>query len=277
MPPQSNAWTGEASFGGRCLHTVDAARLNPYEETLAALCSTLEAFDDDNLYPCYGFGDGAWTTQLLLPGCSLFAVSLLSVVANYVLWWSWCCSTMNNHDDASPQPPPRTSVCFPFGAATSPARACRACYPDIASSRHTCDSPDPQALRQQFVRCVHAPATSRTPPLHAALVTQAMRMVVESGAQYHILLLIADGQITCGAEIGSAQPTPQEVATAQALADASTLPLSVVVMGVGDGPWCAVIGWPCRCTTSCHTSCHLRAQAPPHAVRPARTAQGTSI
>lgn len=63
-------------------------------------------------------------------------------------------------------------------------------------------------------------------------------MVAESGGQYHILLLIADGQITCGAEVGSVQPTPQEVATAQALADASNLPMSIVVMGVGDGPWC---------------------------------------
>lgn len=89
-------------------------------------------------------------------------------------------------------------------------------------------------------------------------MSQAMRMVVESGAQYHILLLVADGQITCGAEVGSVQPTPQEVATAQALVDASNLPLSVVVVGVGDGPWCVAVhmvnchtcvGTPARC---CH-------------------------
>lgn len=55
---KSNEWTGKKSFMGRNLHDLDGACLNPYEQAISIIGKTLEKFDDDNIIPCYGFGDG---------------------------------------------------------------------------------------------------------------------------------------------------------------------------------------------------------------------------
>lgn len=65
------------------------------------------------------------------------------------------------------------------------------------------------------------------PTSFAPIIRQAVRLVVENNYEYHILLIIADGQIT-----------PNCVDdTVDAIVEASQFPLSIVVVGVGDGPW----------------------------------------
>ena len=49
--------------------------------------------------------------------------------------------------------------------------------------------------------------------------------IVQQTGRYHLLVVIADGQFV------------DERPTAQAIVDASEHPLSIVVVGVGDGPW----------------------------------------
>ncbi|KAK7266606.1 hypothetical protein RIF29_19255 [Crotalaria pallida] len=60
------------------------------------------------------------------------------------------------------------------------------------------------------------------PTSFAPIIETGMTIVEQSGGQYHVLLIIADGQ---------------EQKTIDAIVKASEYPLSIVLVGVGDGPW----------------------------------------
>lgn len=65
------------------------------------------------------------------------------------------------------------------------------------------------------------------PTSFGPIITQAIRTVIESDMQYHVLVIIADGQVSANCE----------KETAQAIQAASSFPLSIILVGVGDGPW----------------------------------------
>ena len=56
------------------------------------------------------------------------------------------------------------------------------------------------------------------------IINKAIEQVIETG-KFHILIIIADGEIV------------DEVGTEEAIIRASKYPLSIIVVGVGDGPW----------------------------------------
>lgn len=68
------------------------------------------------------------------------------------------------------------------------------------------------------------------PTSFAPLINQAIRHVFHNGMQFHVLLILADGQISASCM--------QE--TQNAIVNAAKFPISIVMIGVGDGPWNAM-------------------------------------
>ncbi|KAG2522771.1 hypothetical protein JM16_004487 [Phytophthora kernoviae] len=156
---ESNTWTGKKSFGGRCLHYIDrtGTTQNPYQSVIAAIGRTLEAFDDDNIIPAFGFGD--FTTK--------------------------------------------GENAFPF------------------VGRPGCRGFDEVLKRYNLI----APTVRLWGPTSFAPVIREAIQAVKADPGYHILVIIADGQVN----------EPQ--ATRQAIVEASKYPISIIMIGVGDGPW----------------------------------------
>ncbi|XP_078167247.1 E3 ubiquitin-protein ligase RGLG1-like isoform X1 [Carex rostrata] len=72
------------------------------------------------------------------------------------------------------------------------------------------------------------------PTSFAPIINKAVDVVIRSGHRYHVLLIIADGQVTAS---GTEKLSNQEECTQKAIQRASNFPLSIVLVGVGDGPW----------------------------------------
>lgn len=77
----------------------------------------------------------------------------------------------------------------------------------------------------------------RGPTSFAPIIETAIGIVNETGGQYHVLLIIADGQVTRSVDTNPGQLSSQEQSTIAAIVEASKYPLSIILVGVGDGPW----------------------------------------
>ncbi|KAI4320164.1 hypothetical protein MLD38_033670 [Melastoma candidum] len=153
---KSNEWTGARSFNKKSLHHIGEG-LNPYEQAISIIGKTLAAFDDDNLMPCFGFGDASTHDQ--------------DVFSFY----------------------PEERCCNGFEEVLT----------DILCTNH----------RDGHDHCR------------------------KKRGQYHVLLIIADGQVTRSVDTERGRLSPQEQKTVDAIVQASKLPLSIILVGVGDGPW----------------------------------------
>ncbi len=160
---RSNEEQGRRTFGGKKLHEIsihDRSKKNPYERVIELIGKTLARFDDDNLIPCFGFGD------LTTRGTKVFPF------------------------DSQPL----------FGFEKVLDR-----YREIAGT------------------VILSGPTNFAPVIRAAIE------IVKETKEYHVLLIVCDGQVT------------SENETAAAIVEASHYPLAIVVIGVGDGPWEAMV------------------------------------
>ncbi|KAF7124808.1 hypothetical protein RHSIM_Rhsim12G0039000 [Rhododendron simsii] len=180
---KSNEWTGSRSFNHRSLHHIGSG-LNPYEQAISIIGKTLSAFDEDNLIPCFGFGDASTHDQ---------------EVFSFDLEERYC----NGFEEVL--------------------RRYREIVPHLKLSGPTSFAP---------------------------VIEMAMSIVEESGGQYHVLLIVADGQVTGSVDTAHGKVSPQEQDTIDAIIEASEYPLSIILVGVGDGPWDTMRAFddniPCR-------------------------------
>ncbi|KAJ9677928.1 hypothetical protein PVL29_022734 [Vitis rotundifolia] len=167
---KSNEWTGARSFYRRSLHHVGDDQ-NPYEQAISIIGKTLSKFDDDNLIPCFGFGDAS------------------------------------THDRDV------------FG---------------FYSDERFCNGFE-EVLKRYRELVPHLRLAG--PTSFAPIIEMAITIVEQSGGQYHVLLIIADGQVTRSVDTEHGQLSPQEKRTVDAIVKASEYPLSIILVGVGDGPW----------------------------------------
>ncbi|XP_011031152.1 PREDICTED: E3 ubiquitin-protein ligase RGLG1 isoform X2 [Populus euphratica] len=170
---KSNEWTGRHSFHRKSLHAIGST-LNPYEQAISIIGRTLSPFDEDNLIPCFGFGDAS------------------------------------THD----------KYVFSF-------------YPD----NRPCNGLE-EALTRYREIVPHLKLSG--PTSFAPIIDAAIDIVEKSGGQYHVLVIIADGQVTRSPDIPAGRFSPQEHATVNSIVAASKYPISIILVGVGDGPWDAM-------------------------------------
>ncbi|KAK7271360.1 hypothetical protein RJT34_27184 [Clitoria ternatea] len=167
---KSNEWTGRISFNNKSLHAIGDTP-NPYEKAISIVGKTLAPFDDDNLIPCFGFGDATTHDQ----------------------------EVFSFHSDHSP--------CHGFEEVL-------ACYQKIVPNLKLSG-----------------------PTSYAPVIEAAIDIVEKNHGQFHVLVIIADGQVTRSVNTGDGELSPQEEKTIKAIVDASAYPLAIVLVGVGDGPW----------------------------------------
>ncbi|XP_023738816.1 E3 ubiquitin-protein ligase RGLG4 isoform X1 [Lactuca sativa] len=167
---KSNEWTGRVSFNNRSLHAITDSP-NPYEKAISIIGETLAPFDDDNLIPCFGFGDSTTHDQ----------------------------EVFNFHEDGSP--------CHGFEEVLT-------CYKRVVENVQLAG-----------------------PTSYAPVVNAAINIVEKSGGQFHILVIIADGQVTRSVNTSDGELSLQEQKTISAIVEASLYPLVIILVGVGDGPW----------------------------------------
>ncbi|KAI8018056.1 E3 ubiquitin-protein ligase RGLG1 [Camellia lanceoleosa] len=73
------------------------------------------------------------------------------------------------------------------------------------------------------------------PTSFAPIIEMAITIVERSHRQYYVLLIIADGPVTGNAD--DWDPSPQVKETIDSIVKARKYPLSIILVGVGDGSW----------------------------------------
>lgn len=88
---------GKVSFNNRSLHAIGDTP-NPYEKAISIIGKTLAPFDDDNLIPCFGFGDGKRYDPLQVQVKSCYYFHILSELSTGLFIYFICLLTATTHD-----------------------------------------------------------------------------------------------------------------------------------------------------------------------------------
>ncbi len=152
-----------------------------------------------------------WTGRRTFGGRSLHWLDPEGQVRNpYVMGMEVIGKVLAEYDDDNLIP------AFGFGDSTTLDRSVFPFFPDRPS----------RGLEEVLMRYKElAPRVVMAGPTNFAPVIDAACAIVAQTRMYHILIIIADGQVTSTKH------------TEAAIVRASELPLSIILVGVGDGPW----------------------------------------
>ncbi|MFS7943117.1 putative copine [Helianthus anomalus] len=187
-------------------HTGDD--LNPYEMVISIIGKTLAAFDEDNLIPCYGFGDG-----MVLYGSNLFFISILTYIRVRKNLFNFYLIAASIHDQ------------------------------DVFSfySEERCYNGFEEVLSRYRELLPHIKLAGVISFLALSSFMLTMReclfIVTIGPTSFAPVIEKAMTIVTRNVDTGRGQLSPQEQKTVDAIVEASKLPLSIVLVGVGDGPW----------------------------------------
>jgi E3 ubiquitin-protein ligase RGLG len=152
-----------------------------------------------------------WTGRKTFGGRSLHWLDPEGVIRNpYYMAIEVIGKVLAQYDDDNLIP------AFGFGDSTTLDRSVFPFFPD-----RKCNGFEEVLARYREIapRIVMAGPTNFAPAIDAACE------IVSTTRMYHILIIVADGQVTSKAH------------TEAAIVRASELPLSIILVGVGDGPW----------------------------------------
>eukprot|EP01135_Chromosphaera_perkinsii_P002439 Nk52_evm45s223 gene=Nk52_evmTU45s223 len=208
---KSNDFNGKFTFGGRSLHHIDLkdqTRMNPYQQVIKILGGTLAEFDEDQLIPTYGYGDVRTKNHSVFP---IFGSKVINPLQG-----QRSSARPASRYNTEPSAPPM--------------------YPGVpGGEEETYHVPYTfNEVISQYNEITPL-LTFSGPTSFAPIIHQAIRIVKGEDSsccdpnttsyEYHILIIIADGQVLDVQE------------TVDAIREASNYPLSIVMVGVGDGPW----------------------------------------
>ncbi|KAJ8447162.1 hypothetical protein Cgig2_022891 [Carnegiea gigantea] len=226
FPTQSTSYAGTSmhptqSYKGRQLPKFIGDNFNSLDEVTAALREA--GLESSNLILAIDFTkSNEWMGKH-----SVRRRSLHSIVGDpnpYEQAISIIGRTLSPFDDDNLIPS------FGFGDVTTHDKYVFSFYPD----NHPCNGFEDVLARYKAI----VPYIKLSGPTSfASVIDAAIDIVEQSNWQYHVLVIIADGQVTRPPDLPPGMVSPQEQATVNSIVTASYYPLSIVLVGVGDGPW----------------------------------------
>lgn len=82
-----------------------------------------------------------------------------------------------------------------------------------------------------------APVVKLAGPTSFAPAIRRAAAICRDTRQYHVLVIVADGQVSRPTDLPDDKLSEQEEQTILAIQEACRVPLSIITIGVGDGPW----------------------------------------
>ncbi|KAK4753011.1 hypothetical protein SAY87_021809 [Trapa incisa] len=215
---KSNEWTGARSFNRRSLHHIGDGQ-NPYEQAISIIGKTLSSFDEDNLIPCFGFGDASTHDQEVFSFYpdERFCNGFEEVLTRYR------------------ELVPQLRLAGPTSFAPIIEMAITIVEQSGGQYHVLVIIADGQVcglllLWNEGSSSATWNCISEILVLCASCCHKAREFIT---GDFHYFM----SQVTRSVDTSRGQLSPQEKSTVEAIVKASEYPLSIILVGVGDGPW----------------------------------------